>query len=56
MNIKQLRLPGGHFSKYQFDGDVLSVTENGKKQGRINLNKGEINRLGSVFNSLKIDT
>lgn len=54
--IEQVGLPGGHFSKYQFDGERLIVTENGKRQERVNLDLKEINRLDSVFTSERIDT
>jgi len=54
--IEQVGLPGGHFSKYQFDGEILIVTENSKRQGRINLDQEEINRLDSVFYSVGIDS
>lgn len=54
--IEQVGLPGGHFSKYQFDGKKLIVTENSKKKVRINLDQREINQLDSVLKSVRIDT
>lgn len=54
--IEQVGLPGGHFSKYQFNGERLIVTENGKGQGRVNLDQKDIYRLDSVFRSTRIDT
>jgi len=54
--IEQVGLPGGHFSKYQFDGERLIVTENNKRQEKVNLDLKEIYRLDSVFTSTRIDT
>lgn len=54
--IEQVGLPNGHFSKYQFDGEKLIVTENSKRKERINLDREEINQLDSVLKSARIDT
>ena len=54
--IEQVTLPGGYFSKYQFDGEKLIVTENSKRKKIINLDQREINQLDSVLNAVRIDT
>lgn len=54
--IEQVVLPGGHFSKYQFNGKTLIVTSNGKRKEKINLDQRELNHLDSVFYSVQLDT
>lgn len=54
--IEQVSLLSAHFSKYEFNGRKLIVTNNGQRQESVKLSQGEINLLDSVFSSVRIDT
>jgi len=54
--IEQVGLPGGHFSKYLFNGERLIVTEYSKRKESVKLAPEEIYLLDSVFSSVRIDT
>ncbi len=56
LTIEQVSLPNGHFIKYIFDGEKITIRENGKQRQQIKLDQKELKQLDSVMNSIGLDT
>ena len=54
--IKQVDLPNGHLSSYEFDGRILIASENGKRIEKRELTQTEIIQIDFVIKKIRLDT